>query len=55
MKLSEKTRAVCRANYDANCGHCPIRPECVRGFLLTQENLDRHIENLNEAAEGVEL
>jgi hypothetical protein len=57
MELSEKTRAVCRANYDINCSACPIRKECVLDtpVHLTQEALDHWRGKINETAEGVKL
>lgn len=51
VKLSEKTLAVCKANYKTNCHNCPLRQPCVYSPVPRSiEDLNRNIEQINEAA-----
>ena len=60
-KVSDKTTAVCKANYHGwekkvnGCHRCPIRNECCAGCQHSWEALNEYTVNLNAAAEKVVL
>lgn len=52
-ELSQETKFICKNNYKANCGRCPLRPVCVTTPRLTEESHIKWINTLNNMAQNI--
>ncbi|MDF9763837.1 hypothetical protein OKW24_005733 [Peribacillus simplex] len=52
-ELSSEAKAICKDNYQKDCGICPLRKACIATPLLTWENNEKWIVNLNDLASEV--
>lgn len=54
MDLSQKVRSICKENYEDNCHNCLLRPKCIAPYMLTMQNHEKWISDINQYAESAE-
>lgn len=53
MELSKDLKEFCKKQYNSKggCGKCFLHNKCAVSYIITRENIDKHVSELNEAFE----
>jgi hypothetical protein len=55
VELNEKSKQICKLNYNNSCDKCPISRECRTNIGPGYENLYKYRTVVNEASNKIDI